>query len=45
MTGLFWLVGEEERDIRRDPYGYVKNLAGDIAGILEEVFGEIMEMK
>lgn len=45
LTGLFWLVGEEERDIRRDPFGYVKNLAADISGILEEVFGEIMEMQ
>lgn len=45
LTGLFWLVGEEERDIRRDPLGYVKNLAADISGILTEVFGEIMEMQ
>ena len=45
LTGLFWLVGEEERDIRRDPLGYVKNLAADVSDLLEEVFGEIMEMK
>lgn len=45
LGGLFWLVGEEERAIRRDPYAYVKDLAADISGILEEVFGEIMEMQ
>jgi hypothetical protein len=45
LGGLFWLVGEEEREIRRDPYAYVKGLAADVSGILEEVFGEIMEMR
>ncbi|MDB5106378.1 MAG: hypothetical protein JWP91_4067 [Fibrobacteres bacterium] len=45
LVGLFYLVGEEERDIRRDPYGYVKGLAADAADILKEVFGEIMKMQ
>jgi len=44
LTGLFYLVGEEEKDIRRDPFGYVKNLVGSVADILSEVFGEIMRM-
>lgn len=45
LTGLFWLVGEEEKDIRRDPLGYVKNLAADVSDLLAEVFGDIMEMQ
>jgi hypothetical protein len=45
LTGLFWLVGEEEKEIRRDPLGYVKNLAADLSDLLEEVFGDIMEMQ
>jgi hypothetical protein len=44
LFGLFYLVGEEEKDIRRDPFGYVKNLASGAADILKEVFGEIMKM-
>ncbi len=44
LGGLFYLVGEEEKDIRRDPFGYIKNIASDISGILKEVFGEIMKM-
>lgn len=44
LTGLFWLVGEQEKDIRRDPFGYVKNLAADAADLLKQVFGEIMQM-
>lgn len=44
LTGLFWLVGEQEKDIRRDPIGYVRNLAGGVADLLEQVFGEIMQM-
>lgn len=44
LTGLFYLVGNEEKDIRRDPLGYVKNLAGDVADLLKKVFGDIMEM-
>jgi hypothetical protein len=44
LTGLFYLVGNEEKDIRRDPLGYVKNLAGDVADLLRKVFGDIMEM-
>jgi hypothetical protein len=45
LTGLFYLVGEEEKDIRRDPFGYVKALSKDLADILGEVFGEIMKMQ
>jgi len=45
LSGLFYLVGEEEKEIRRDPLGYVKNLASEIGEILWEVFGEIMEME
>ncbi len=44
LTGLFWLVGEEEKEIRRDPFGYAKGLAAGAADLLEKVFGEIMEM-
>ena len=45
LTGLFFLVGEQEKSIRRDPIGYVTELAGDIATILKDVFGDIMEMQ
>ena len=45
LQGLFWLVGEEEKEIRRDPFAYVQNLASDLADILGEVFGEIMDME
>ena len=45
LGGLFHLVGEEEKDIRRDPFGYAKGLAADASEILKEVFGEIMEME
>lgn len=45
LVGLFFLVGEEEKDIRRDPFGYVQGLAADASDILKEVFGEIMEME
>jgi hypothetical protein len=45
LVGLFFLVGEEEREIRRDPFAYVAELAGTIGDILEEVFGEIMKME
>lgn len=44
LTGLFWLVGEQEKAIRRDPLGYVENLAGDVADLLKTVFGDIMDM-
>jgi hypothetical protein len=44
LAGLFWLVGEQEKDIRRDPVGYVKNLASDVADLLKQVFGDIMRM-
>jgi hypothetical protein len=44
LGGLFYLVGLEEKDIRRDPFAYVKGLAADISGLLGEVFGEIMKM-
>ncbi|MBW8886769.1 MAG: DUF4197 domain-containing protein [Fibrobacteres bacterium] len=44
LTGLFLLVGNQEKDIRRDPFGYVKNLAFEAADILKQVFGEIMQM-
>ena len=27
------------------PFGYVRNLAADVSDLLEEVFGEIMEMQ
>jgi hypothetical protein len=45
LVGLFFLVGEEEKDIRRDPYGYAKGLAPDDSRIIKEAFGEIMEME
>jgi hypothetical protein len=45
LDGLFFLVGEEEKAIRRDPLGYVRNLADDLSDLLGEVFGEIMEME
>ncbi|GEM_PF-809050 len=45
LFGLFYLVGEQEKDIRRDPLGYVRNLSADISGILKEVFGDIMKMQ
>jgi hypothetical protein len=45
LVGLFHLVGEEEKDIRRDPIGYVKGLAADASELLKEVFGDIMEME
>jgi hypothetical protein len=44
LTGLFYLVGEQEKHIRRDPFGFVKGLAADIANLLKKVFGDIMEM-
>ncbi|HLP40087.1 MAG TPA: DUF4197 domain-containing protein [Fibrobacteria bacterium] len=45
LVGLFFLVGEEEREIRRDPFAYASDLAATAADILKEVFGEIMERK
>jgi Protein of unknown function (DUF4197) len=45
LVGLFYLVGEEEREIRRDPFAYAADLVDDIAEVLEEVFGEIMDMQ
>jgi Protein of unknown function (DUF4197) len=45
LGGLFYLVGEQEKDIRRDPFAYIQGLAQDISGILGEVFGEIMKME
>ncbi|HKP98095.1 MAG TPA: DUF4197 domain-containing protein [Fibrobacteria bacterium] len=45
LGGLFYLVGQEEKDIRRDPFAYAKGLASDVSALLGEVFGEIMEMK
>ncbi|MEO6098505.1 MAG: DUF4197 domain-containing protein [Fibrobacteria bacterium] len=45
LYGLFYLVGEEEKDIRRDPFGYVQGLAANVSDILKEVFGEIMKME
>lgn len=45
LVGLFFLVGEEEKDIRRDPFGYAKGLAADASELLKEVFGEIMKME
>ena len=45
LTGLFFLVGEQERSIRRDPIGYAKALAADLSNILTEVFGKIMDMQ
>ena len=42
--GLFYLVGEQEKHIRRDPYGFVKGLAAQAADLLKKVFGEIMDM-
>lgn len=45
LGGLFHLVGEEEKDIRRDPFGYARGLAADASDILKEVFGEIMKME
>lgn len=45
LGGLFHLVGEEEKAIRRDPLTYIKDLAKDISDLLGEVFGEIMKME
>ena len=45
LGGLFFLVGQEEKDIRRDPFGYAKGLAPDDSKIIKEVFGDIMEME
>jgi hypothetical protein len=45
LVGLFHLVGEEEKEIRRDPLAYVRNLASDVSVLLKEVFGEIMKME
>jgi hypothetical protein len=45
LGGLFYLVGEEEKDIRRDPIGYAKGLAANVSDLLKEVFGEIMKME
>lgn len=44
LFGLFFLVGDEEKKIRRDPFGYIKGLTSDISDLLGEVFGEIMKM-
>jgi hypothetical protein len=44
LGGLFYLVGEEEKDIRRDPFAYIQDLATDLSEILGEVFGKIMKM-
>lgn len=44
LGGLFYLVGEEEKEIRRDPFAYVRGLAAEISDLLGEVFGDIMEM-
>lgn len=44
LGGLFYLVGQEEKDIRRDPFAYIQSLASDISDLLGEVFGEIMKM-
>lgn len=45
LAGLFHLIGEEEKEIRRDPAAYVKDLASGISDLLGEVFGEIMDME
>lgn len=45
LGGLFYLVGEEETKIRRDPFGFVKSLASDVSDLLSEVFGKIMKME
>lgn len=45
LVGLFWLVGEEEKEIRHDPLAYVRDLAAEVSDLLKEVFGEIMDMK
>lgn len=45
LGGLFYLVGQEETKIRRDPFGFVKSLASDVADLLSEVFGKIMKME
>jgi len=44
LDGLFYLVGEEEKGIRRDPFGYIQNLSASISDLLGEVFGKIMQM-
>jgi hypothetical protein len=44
LTGLFYLVGEQEKHIRRDPLGFVQGLAADAAELIKKVFGEIMDM-
>ncbi len=43
LGGLFFLVGNEETKIRRDPFTYVMNMTSDIANILSDVFGKIMD--
>jgi hypothetical protein len=45
LDGLFYLVGEEEKKVRRDPWSYVENLASELADLLGEVFGRIMKME
>lgn len=44
LDGLFYLVGEEEKGLRRDPLGYVRNLAANVSDLLTDVFGKIMKM-
>ncbi len=44
LGGLFYLVGDEEKNIRRNPLQYVQNLVKNIGDILTEVFGNIMQM-
>jgi hypothetical protein len=45
LDGLFFLVGGEEKKIRRDPLSYVGDLLGDAKDIFIEVFDEIMDME
>ncbi len=44
LFGLFFLVGDEEKKIRRDPFAYIQGLTSDISNLLREVFGGIMKM-
>jgi hypothetical protein len=39
IDGLFVKVGDQERAIRRDPWKWISEVAGDIGAILQNVFG------
>jgi hypothetical protein len=39
LDGLFLKVSDQERSIRRDPWKWVSDVAGDVGDILQKVFG------